>query len=147
MNSVGCSLEHIANLCVSRVRGKAFRVSEETSNSGTGFYPAADKRFWMLCQKHVWVAIVPGALRLPHPGAALSMEGTTSTVIAAPRADAVCAESAALARSSCTATGHCPHCRRSVAEWGEVEDRCGGGGWLLQHLCFILEHASVKFNL
>lgn len=93
MNSVGCSLEHIANLCVSRVRGKAFRVSEETSNSGTGFYPAADKRFWMLCQKHVWVAIVPGAWRLPHPGAALSMEGTTSTVIAAPRADAVCAVS------------------------------------------------------
>lgn len=38
MNSLGCSLEHVANLCISRVPGKAFRVSGKTSNSEMGFY-------------------------------------------------------------------------------------------------------------
>lgn len=38
INSLDCSLEHVPNPCISRIPGKACRVSGETSNSGMGAY-------------------------------------------------------------------------------------------------------------
>lgn len=76
INSLGCLLERIPNLCVSRIPGKAWRVSGETSNSGMGFYLiqlqmggfgrcASSTRGWPVCQgPHSVALMLPRAWQL-----------------------------------------------------------------------------------
>lgn len=64
----------------------------------------------------------------PHPGVALSVEATASTMAAPPSAAAGCAGPAALPRRSSTASSHYPLCWRSVAGWGGGKTDVEGEG-------------------